>query len=185
MDIQEIKRRFELLKMANDKQYCSVSELAKELKVRKTDLMQFIVDNPKLFVKTNVTVVNKNIGACLSDVYLLPEDNPGTEEWIQKQIVEKEKYIYISEFDNYGVIEGYFITIDKESNSNRKEWIWRNTKEKVEEIQSLGVTYEHIFYFGGFGDCAEHKVEYAISPEGLQKLKQEGWTFNELKSLSR
>jgi hypothetical protein len=39
MDIQEIKRRFELLKMANNERYCLLSELAKELKVRKTDLM--------------------------------------------------------------------------------------------------------------------------------------------------
>ena len=40
MDIQEIKRRFDLLKMANNERYCLLSELAKELKVRKTDLMK-------------------------------------------------------------------------------------------------------------------------------------------------
>ena len=54
MDIQEIKRRFDLLKMANNERYCLLSELAKELKVRKTDLMQFVIDNPKLFRKGSV-----------------------------------------------------------------------------------------------------------------------------------
>lgn len=49
MDISEIKRKFELLKMANASNYCLVSELAKELKVSKTDLMQFVLDNYKLF----------------------------------------------------------------------------------------------------------------------------------------
>ncbi len=186
MDIQEIKRRFELLKMANNERYCLLSELAKELKVRKTDLMQFVIDNPKLFRKGSVEKKGKNMGTCLFDVYLLPEDNPKTEEWLQKQIVEKAKYIYISEFDNYGCIEGYFVVIDKEDSSNKnKEWLWRNTEQKVKEIQKLGATHKNTFYFGGYGDCTEHPVEYAISSDGLQKLKQAGWTFNELKPLSR
>lgn len=49
MNIAEIKRRFDLLKTANASNYCLVSELAKELRASKTDLMQFILDNPKLF----------------------------------------------------------------------------------------------------------------------------------------
>ena len=53
MDIAEIKRRVDLLKMANNKKYCLIPELAKELKVSKTDLMQFILDNPKLFHTDN------------------------------------------------------------------------------------------------------------------------------------
>ena len=69
MDIQEIKRRFELLKMANYERYCLLSELAKELKVRKTDLMQFVIDNPKLFRKGSVEKKGKNMGACLFDGY--------------------------------------------------------------------------------------------------------------------
>lgn len=186
MDIQEVKRRFDLLKMANNERYCLLSELAKELKVRKTDLMQLVIDNPKLFRKGSVEKKGKNMGACLFDVYLLPEDNLKTEEWLQKQIVEKAKYIYISEFDNYGCIEGYFIHIDKESDSSKyKEWLWRNTEQKVKAIESLGATHKRTFYFGRYGDCTAHPVEYAISSEGLQKLKQAGWTFNELKPLSR
>lgn len=207
MDISEIKRKFELLKMANASNYCLVSELAKELKVSKTDLMQFVLDNYKLFHVEDIysykkktytttiwgnkfrdtkTVKDKILGLGVTSVYLNPEDNFRTEEWLQKQIVEKAKYIYISEFDNYGCIEGYFVVIDKEDSSNKnKEWLWRNTEQKVKEIQKLGVTHKNTFYFGGYGDCTEHPVEYAISSDGLQKLKQAGWTFNELKPLSR
>lgn len=36
MDIQEIKKRVDLIKMVNNSRYCLISELAKELKVRKT-----------------------------------------------------------------------------------------------------------------------------------------------------
>ena len=187
MDIREIKRRFDLLKMANNERYCLLSELAKELKVRKTDLMQFVIDNPTLFKKGSVERKGKNMGACLLDVYLLPEDNPKTEEWLQKQVAEKAKYIHISEFDNYGIIEGYFIDIDIENDSSNKnrEYLWRNTKQKVQEIQSLGVTHQYTFYLGGYGDCNKYPKEYAVSPEGLRKLKEAGWTFNELKPLSK
>jgi len=55
----------------------------------------------------------------------------------------------------------------------------------VKEIQSLGVLHKDTFYTGGFGDSSAHPVDYAISPDGLEKLKQAGWTFNQLNPLSR
>lgn len=195
MDIAEIKRRVDLLKMANNKKYCLIPELAKELKVSKTDLMQFILDNPKLFHTDNQwtykvmprsqkVAPNKNLGLGIEEVYILPEDNFRTEEWLQKQIVEKAKYIHISEFCYYGV-QGYYVSIDKEGDSKYREWLWRNTTSKVKEIQSLGVLHKDTFYTGGFGDSSAHPVDYAISPDGLEKLKQAGWTYNKLNPLSR
>lgn len=205
MDIAEIKRRVDLLKMADNKKYCLIPELAKELKVSKTDLMQFVLDNPKLFhadnqwsykdkvvyrhmagVKFRDTerVKNKNLGLGIEQVYLSAEHNFRTEEWLQVQIASKAKYIYISEFDYYGV-QGYFISIDKEGSSQYREWLWRNTGAKVKEILSLGVLHKKTFYSGGFGDSSAHPVDYAISPDGLDKLKQSGWTFNQLRPLSR
>lgn len=205
MDIVEIKRRVGLLKMANNKKYCLISELAKELRVSKTDLMQFVLDNPKLFhvdnqylykdkvvyrhmagmkYKDTEQVKNKNLGLGIEEVYLRPDDNFRTEEWLQKQIIDKAKYIQVSEFDYYGV-QGYFIKIDKEGDSKYREWIWRNTKSKVDEIQILGVLHKETFYTGGFGDCSAHPVDYAISPDGLDELIRAGWTFNKLNPLSR
>lgn len=196
MDIEEIKRRVDLLKMANNKKYCLIPELAKELKVSKTDLMQFVLDNPKLFHTDNqwtykvmprsqTVVKNKNLGLGIEQVYLLPEDNFRTEEWLQKQIIDKAKYIYISEFNNYGQIEGYYIGTDEESDSKYKEWLWRNAEAKVKEVQSLGVLHKSTFYMGGFGDSSAYPVDYAISPDGLDKLTQAGWTFNKLNPISR
>lgn len=195
MDIAEIKRRVDLLKMANNQKYCLIPELAKELKVSKTDLMQFVLDNPKLFHSDNQwtykvmprsqkVVHNKNLGLGIEQVYLSPEDNFRTEEWLQAQIISKAKYIHISEFDYYGV-QGYYIKIDKDGDSKYREWLWRNTESKVKEIQSLGVLHKKTFYTGGFGDSSAHPVDYAISPDGLEKLKQAGWIFNQLRPLSR
>lgn len=195
MDIEEIKRRFDLLKMANNKKYCLIPELAKELKVSKTDLMQFILDNPKLFHTDNQwtykvmprsqkVVQNKNLGLGIEQVYISPEDNFRTEEWLQVQITSKAKYIRISEFDYYGV-QGYYISIDKEGDSKYRDWIWRNTEAKVKEVQSLGILHKDTFYTGGYGDSSAHPVDYAISPDELDKLTQAGWTFNKLNPISR
>lgn len=196
MNIEEIKRVSDLLKMANNKKYCLIPELAKELKVSKTDLMQFILDNPKLFHTDNqwtykavpryMTVVkNKNLGLGIEDVYILPEDNFRTEEWLQKQIIENAKYVHINEFDNYGIIEGYYVGIDKESNSKYREHIWRNTETKVKELQSLGITHKDTFYMGIFGDSSAHTFDYAISHGGLEKLEQAGWTHNNLLPITK
>ena len=205
MDIAEIKRRVDLLKMANNHKYCLIPELAKELKVSKTDLMQFVLDNPKLFhadnqwsyknkvvyrrisgvkFKDTDTVKNKSLGLGIEQVYLLPDDNFRTEEWLQAQITSKVKYIHISEFDYYGV-QGYYIKIDKDGDSKYREWLWRNTESKVKEIQTLGVLHKATFYTGGIGDSAAHPVDYAISLDGFEKLKQAGWIFNQLRPLSR
>ncbi len=194
MDIKEIKKRVDLLKMANNKKYCLIPELAKELKVSKTDLMQFVIDNPKLFHTDNQwtykvmprsqkVVQNKNLGLGIEQIYISPEDNFRTEEWLQVRITSKAKYIHISEFDYYGV-QGYYISIDKEDYSKYKEWLWRNTEAKVKEIQSLGITHKGTFYMGGYCDSSAHKVDYAISLEGLEKLTEAGWSFNELRPLS-
>lgn len=115
MDIAEIKRRFDLIKIVNNKKYCLVTELAKELKVSITDLMQFILNNPKLFYTNNQwsykdkvvyrnvagmkfkdidRIKNKNLGLGIEQVYISPEDNFRTEEWLQKQITDKAKYIH-------------------------------------------------------------------------------------------
>lgn len=79
MDIKEIKRRFDLLCKANNEGYTLLSELAKELKVSKTDLMQLIEDNSKLFktgslVRNEGRVNRKNLGLVVTDVYLSPEE---------------------------------------------------------------------------------------------------------------
>lgn len=195
MDIAEIKKRVELLKTANNKKYCLIPELAKELKVSKTDLMQFILDNPKLFYtdnqwtfkvlsKTKIIVHNKNLGLGIQEVYILPEDNFRTEEWLQVQIDSKTKYIHISEFDYYGV-QGYYIEIDKKEKSKYREYLWRNTEAKIIELQSLGITHKDTFYTGGFGDSAAHPVDYAISPSGLKKLDQLGWSYNKVRPIIR
>lgn len=187
MNIEEIKTKFDLLKKVNNKKFCLVSELAKELKVSKTDLMQFIEDNSVLFntknyqKRTRNTI--KNLGIGIQNVFLSADENPLTDEWLKKQIKENEKYIYICEFDNYHTIEGYYIDIDGENSELRRN-LWRNTEDKINKLIKLGVVEKNTFYLGGYGDCSAIEKEYAITKNGLQILTDNGWTFNKLLPLS-
>lgn len=183
MDIKEIKRRFDLLCKANNEGYTLLSELAKELKVSKTDLMQLIEDNSKLLktgslVRNEGRVNRKNLGLVVTDVYLSPEENDTTKEWLDRQIKEKQKYIHISEADDYGMIVGYYIEKDRDNLSKHNEHIWRNTQEKINRLTELGIIEKRSFFLCGFS----HDYEFALTGEWMKALEENGWEHNELRS---
>lgn len=186
MEIKEIKRRFELLKKVNNENYCLVAELAKELKTSKTDLMQFIEDNDKLFslgiIEKNISnKKTKSLGLGIRGVYINPDENPATDEWLAKKIEENKNYIYISEISYYDRIEGYFISMDSEISSNNREHLWRNTQEKVKKLLEQGIVGKHTFCIGSMSDCYHHTFDYALLRDWEEKLKANGWVFNEVR----
>lgn len=182
MDIKEIKKRFELLKKIDGGTFVQASDLAKELKVSKTDLMMFIEDNPKLFdAEYKYSPKNVLLGLCINTVYTSPEENVYCEEGIERMRMEYAKYIYIREFNNYGRIEGYYIEIDEPRERNNNVHLWRNTKEKLDELKKMFVVQRGVFYQGGWGDCSKCPKDYVITEKGLATLEANGWTFNKLK----
>ena len=88
MDISEIKRIVELLQKVNCERFVLISEVAKEIGLKKTVLMQYIEDNPKLFKlgelaeRTKYTKSTRGLG--IIAVYLSADENPDTEEWLTK-----------------------------------------------------------------------------------------------------
>lgn len=186
MNIEEIKRRTDLLKKVNNENYCLISELAREMKTSKTDLMQFIEDNCKLFSckpieKRTSKKTSKSLGLAITDVYLNAYENPATEEWLAKKTEEYKNYICISEIEYYGHIEGYFISIDFEKNSNNREHLWRNTQEKINKLVEQGVVCKHTFCIGCMSDLYYSTFEYALLGDWENKLKENGWEFNNVR----
>lgn len=203
MDIAEIKTTVDLLKKANVSSYVTLVELSKELKTPKTKLMQFLEDNGRLFIltqrwepkqkvitsnfqgrkyKDTIQVRGKNLGVCIDEAFVNLSDNYNNIEWINKTKAEKAKYLYVSEASNYGYIEGYYIDIDVNKDSKYREYLWRNTQEKLDQIKEFTGTRR--FTIGGFGDSSSYEKQYAISAENIEKLKSLGWEFNSLKPLS-
>jgi hypothetical protein len=203
MDIHEVKKTVDLLKKANGCSYVTLTELSKELKTTKTKLMEFIENNNRLFIlkhkwttkdktvittfagrkyKDTIQVKAKDLGLCVENVFLQLDENYNNIEWAEKMKITHEKYLNITPSNNYGYIQGYYVELDKEDETYRKH-LWRNTKEKIEKIKDyLSSGY---FVYGGLGDSYSTKHDNIITTENIEKLKKEGWTFNDYPPLSK
>jgi ribosome-binding factor A len=176
MEISEIKRIAELLQKVNCECIALVSEVAKEMGVKKTALMQFIEDNPKLFkLDTYYTYTKRDRkvkGLAISKVYLTPEENPDTEEWMEKMRKAWDKKIHIGEQTYYGYHEYFCIP---EDDADSKEGKYRNTPEKIKFLEEKGIIKKVIGGYGGLSDY--YRTEYYPYSEEVQKaLEGIGWT---------
>lgn len=198
MDIQEIKRRVDLLKKVSQQRTVLIKDVAKELKARQTDLMIFIEDNPGLFhtdqvwtykkesyyehtpfgkYKTSRSVQDKCKGLGITEVYLTPEDNYRTDEFVALMQRKHAKTIWVSGWNNYGTIEGHYVAEDKaDEKDDHRRHLWRNTAAKIRELTRLGILHEGTFYIGGAFDCSSHKISAAITPEKAEEARGLGWT---------
>ena len=118
MEISEIKRITELLQKVNCERIALISEVAKEMGVKKTALMQFIEDNPKLFKLGEKVKRTKNaqttLGLGIMTAYLSADKNPETEEWIETQKKAWVRKVHIGERSYYGCHEYWLIPEDDE-----------------------------------------------------------------------
>ena len=176
MEISEIKRIAELLQKVNCERIALISEVAKEMGVKKTALMQFIEDNPKLFKLGEKTKRTKNtqttLGLGIMTAYLSADENPDTEEWMEKMRKEWDKKIHVDEQTYYGYHEYWLIPKDDVTS---KEGKYRNTPEKIKFLEENGVIKKVSGGYGGFSDY--YRTEYYPYSEEVQKaLEAIGWT---------
>ena len=176
-EISEIRRIVNLIKKVNCSTFALITETASELGIKKTALMQYIEDNPKLFDVIEATSrsakgVVKTLGLGIRKVYLTTEENPDTEEWLEKQKKAWEKKIHISSQYYYGQLEFHHIA---EDNSDGKKNLYRNTPEKIQELEEAGLITKTECWYGGFSDS--YKIEsYKVNSDIIKKIEEAGWT---------
>lgn len=154
LQISEVHRIVSLIQKVNCSTFALVTETASELGIKKTVLMQYIEDNPKLFDVTKATSkstkgVVKNLGLAIRKVYLTPEENPDTEEWLEIQKKVWEKKIQVFEQTYYGQHEFWYLAVDNES---KRRNLWRNTPEKIQTLIDAGAIKMEKSGYGGFSD---------------------------------
>jgi len=192
--LETIKEAVDLLKRFSTKEFVTIAELSKELKISKIELMKFIESNPKLFrlserwepkektvtvnrsgcrYKEKISVRGKALGVCVDRVFRSPEENDLTDEWLEVMKKTYEKFINISVIDDYGHVIGYQVVEDTGRTGE-----WRNTKEKIQWLLSEGFVCPTTHNFGCFGDSYSRKFEYGISSRDIENLKELGWTTN-------
>lgn len=168
-----IQKRYGQLAKLTGRKTVSLKDLASELGIKVTALMDFIEQNPKLYTTTLVTKGKSNV-LSLRGCYLNPEENPENPEFVEAMKIKNEKTIQISYYDNYGYISGYYI----EPSTDELEAKYLNTLEKIARLKNLFKLPQASYVIGGYGDSSMHTVDggVEIKADQLQKLIKEGWT---------
>ena len=179
MEISEINRIVNLLQKVDCTWYALIADVAREMGIKKTVLMQFIDDNPKNFSIQEITItsakgVKKTLGLGIRKVYLTAEQNPETEEWLAKQKADWEKKLHVYEQTYYGQHEFWCFPEEYEQDSRRYH-LWRNTPEKFQELVEKGILKKTTQWYGGLSDSYQRDV-YLCNDETRKKLADAGWT---------
>lgn len=155
-----------------------VVEMAKELSVKRTELMQFINDHPKNINLTVVTrlkyakngrVTSKTETVEVSGIYLDAHDNPLTEEYAEDR--RKEHRIRLFKVEDYGYVCGFAIMPYDPEHDWKSCNPWENQKEDVKTFLEIPEVKEEIgFTKGGFGDGWTDYQENAFRQEDAEAV---------------
>lgn len=183
LNIQNVKEIVRLIQRVNCQNYALISEVAKEMGAKKTQVMMYIESHPNLFKLGEVTKGNKSLGLAILVVYLEADQNPDTQEWLDRKTREWDHKIHVGEMTYYGQHEFWYFP---EEVSKSKEILYRNTPEKIKELEEKEILKKSTQGYGAFGDYSKTDV-YLCNEEALQKLAEAGWTtdFEEVKSSSK
>ena len=176
LQISEVHRIVSLIQKVNCSTFALVTETASELGIKKTALMQYIEDNPKLFdvtkaISKSAKGVVKSPGLAIRKVYLTPEENPDTEEWLEIQKKAWEKKIQVSDLYYYGILEFHYITADDPK--DRKSF-YRNTPEKIQTLVDAGLIKKVSTCYGGISDYYNWEG-YKLDIKSAEAIKEAGW----------
>ena len=179
----QIKRMVDLIMKVNCQNYALISEVAKEMGMKKTAVMQFVDDNPKLFKLVEVKKGDKVQGLGIRVVYETPNQNPETEEWLEDKKAEWDHKLHVGGQYYYNTLEFWFFP---EERSDSRESKYRNTQEKLHELEEKGIFQKKTQGYGGLSDYYKIDV-YPCNTEILKKLEEAGWTtdFDEVVEKSK
>jgi len=171
LTIPNVKDIVRLIQKVNCQNYALISEVAKEMSVKKTQVMMYIEEHPKLFILVEVKKGDKVQGLGIKTVYTDANQNPETEEWLNLQKDLWEKKIHISSMYYYNQLEFYHIAVDT---SAEKRNLYRNTPEKIQELEEAGLITKTECWYGGFSDS--YKIEtYRVNSDVIKAIEDAGW----------
>ena len=176
LQISEVHRIVSLIQKVNCSTFALVTETASELGIKKTALMQYIEDHPKNFsiqeiTSTSAKGVKKTLGLGIKNVYLAPEENPLTEEWLDIKKKEWEKKIQVFEETYYYQHEFWYLAAD---DGKERRNLWRNTPEKIQALIDAGAIKMKKSGYGGFTDYYNWEG-LLLTPDAAEAITKLGW----------
>jgi hypothetical protein len=193
LNLEKIHKAYNLICEIYGETEVDVKILSKELKVSMTRLVDYIKENIKHFDIDYKNITKKGfkylyfqgrkvkmpdeivVGKILYvyGVYMNVEDNPKTDEWLQKKIKEYENIIYLERVVFWSTTPDWYIPVDEyDKNDKYRKYLWRNTIEKINKIKNIvGAVKEKTYA------CLDSSktVDTYIDEEGIKKLKEKGW----------
>lgn len=177
--LRVIKKVYGLLVMANNRNAIYVTELAKELSVKKTALVEFILANEGCFKR-----YQDKKGMYLLNVFNGAADNPETQEWLERQKHVWSHKLQVAQWDCYGTKEEYYLLDDsakvddfKYDNCppyDRRYFLWRNTTEKMNKVKESGHFHKGV---GSTGMWSGTTLPYCLTTDEMIALIDDGWTL--------
>ena len=167
LTLTKVKECFILYNQAFNR-FAYVDELAKELGVKTTELMKFIVDNKDHFALQ----VNKR-GTSVLEVYVDLKYKIGTEEWLAYQKEIYKDTIFLSKAYKSYVLSVDFHFVEESSKDVLMSNEWKNTKEKMEKIKSYlneATTWVGIY-------ATQKTYDNCLLKENIELLIYQGWKF--------
>ena len=138
----------------------SLIEMAKELDVKRTDLMRFVNAHRKninLELVTrrkyakNGSISSRKETVEVSGIYLNPRENPLTEEYAEDR--KKEHRIKLDVVEDYGYICGFSILPYNPNEDWHSCKPWENQEDDVKAFMEIPEVKDEVsFAKGGFGD---------------------------------
>lgn len=179
---QELCRRFSLLKTLMCSNTVKIFDLAEELKMSRTDLMAYILEHRGHFVLETPKV---GVGLGISMIFKDLEENPLTDEWLEKKIKDNEKNVWMTPIVEYNAISGWQLLESADdptdSTMNRFRSKWKNTKEKIKAVENLNFLHKQQFYFGAFSERVPRIFDNACldaeKKDMIEKFKNAGWNL--------
>lgn len=169
LNLKDIKECFELYKVAfNKKPY--ISSLAKELGVKTTILMKFIVANDKHFQ----LYIDKQ-GTYISQVYVELKDREGTNEYVEYNKKKYKNTIFLKAVYYDYTNDVKFHCVEQDSKDDKRSDEWRNTPDKIDKIKPY--LQQNTFTGGCYGDSYTRKYDNFLSKENIKLLMSQGWQF--------
>lgn len=141
----------------------SIIEMAKELGVKRTELMKYINEHPKN-INWDVCKTKKGAVAVVTGVFLDPRENPLTEEYAEER--RKEHWISLGRILYEGWVRG-FEPLKKNS--------WENQNEDMEKFCTLPGVGQNRFSLG-YAEGSHYSDWHSLSvkPCDFNKMVEEG-----------
>ena len=161
---------------------CSIVEMAKELGVKRTELMQFINAHPKninwdvaTFRKysTGGRIASDKKVAVITGVFLDPHDNPLSEEYANDR--KGEHWIRLTGIWDSGWIYGFMLATNPKPPAIPVTNSWENQPEDIEKFLKISKVATHQFSWGyGMGSHYSQNFENSIVCDDFNEAIEEG-----------